>query len=178
MDDPSVEEIQASPDGLGYEQFPCFYSNSGQFTQNSDGLVIAGATAKASVKLNNYPHQITGFRASNVFAIPAEQQTQDAIAYLKFIASNQDIITKLTQANIVIEPTAQDHVTGEGGIHWHPFEVPYNFRGGNNLAAEAVRTIPYPDYLTTGVTWKTTWVGWMWLRGRTPPPGPPSTGMR
>lgn len=174
----SIQEILGgNPFDLGYERFPIIYANGGQFLAGANASGAVGAVAKTTVKLNNYPHEISGFRARNLYEVPTELRTEGSLMYLDRIDDAQDLTTKLTQANIVIEPTDQRLVVGKSGVHWHPFEVPYAFRAGNNLSAEAVRTIAYPDEIAQ-VTWKVAWVGWVWLRGRTPPPGPPSTGMQ
>lgn len=157
------------------QTFPIYYPGSAEFQEDTAPGAGVGATAVITVPINTRPHMLTGIRLANVYAIPEELRTVDGLAYLKHIDQQQEISSQLAQQNVVVRPTLQKLVTGDDGIHWHPFELPYPFRGGNNIVLNLQRLIAYPDEIVS-VTVKAVLVGWAYVDGKFPPAGPPSTG--
>jgi hypothetical protein len=111
----------AEQDLKRYQRFPVIYPAKAQFKLGTVEGAGAGATAKLNFSLNNNPHEIVGLR----------------------IDSEQTLTMRMAQQNVVLEDTLQRLVQGEGGIHWHPFELPYPFRGGNSITVDCKRVTGY-----------------------------------
>jgi len=164
------------------ERFPIIYPGSAQFIKDDGPSGDRGAVAHVEISINNRPHEITGFRWRNVYEVPNELRDQDGIAWLRFIDGLQTVRTDLAQQNVIVRPTLAPLVTGEQGIHWHPFECPYPFRGGNNISFDFVRQVPYlatqldPAIPIDQIVVEVALVGWAYVSDEFPPAGPPSTG--
>ena len=157
------------------QRFPIIYPASAGFVKDNLPSGAVGATATLTLTFNTRPHMLVGLRLENIYAVPERLQNIDGIAYLDKLDEQQDMTTALAQQNIIIRPTLQTLVTGRRGVHWHPFEVPYPFRGGNNIVITVSRLTAYPVEIEA-VTCKLAVVGWAYIEGDQPPPGPPSTG--
>lgn len=158
------------------QRFPIIYPASAEFRLDQDASGARGASATLTFTINTRPHMLTGLRLQNIYDVPERiQLSQPLLTYLDRLDGEQDIQTDLAQQNIVVRPTLQRLVTGRGGVHWHPFECPYPFRGGNNITVVASRLTSYPDDIES-ITLKGALVGWAYIEGDQPPPGPPSTG--
>jgi len=167
-----------------YQRFPVVYPAQAQFKVGGNESADANAVAKLQFSLNNNPHEITGLRLTNTYDIPPEFLSlaiPDGPDYLTRLDMEQTITMRMAQQNVVLSDTHQKLVTGADGIHWHPFELPYPFRGGNNVTVDVKRitayTLPGSDPLITidAVTVYAALVGWMYV-GPMVESGPPSTG--
>lgn len=171
----------AEQDLKRYQRFPVVYPAQSQFKNGTNEGAQSGATAKLSFSLNNNPHEIVGLRVFNVYETPAEFVTPEGLEFLSRLDSQQTLTMRMAQQNVVLEDTLQRLVQGEGGIHWHPFELPYPFRGGNSITVDVKRitgyNLPGSDPLVTidAVTVHAALVGWMYV-GAMVESGPPSTG--
>jgi len=165
------------------QRFPIMYPGSAQFI-GSDGQPSGarGAVAHVEITINNRPHEITGFRIANQYLVPNELRNSNGLDWLRWIDPQQDVRTDLAQQNVIVRPAQQDLIVGRDGIHWHPWECPYPFRGGNNIVLDVVRQIPYsatqlsPQIDINEITCKVVVVGWAYVTDEFPPAGPPSTG--
>lgn len=163
------------------QRFPIIYPGSAEFRVEDGPGAVRGATATITITINTRPHMLTGIRLCNVYEVPEELRDVSSLAWLNRLDQEQDLSTQLAQQNVVVRPTMQSLVTGGGGgigaatVHWHPFECPYPFRGGNNITLSLSRLTSYPDEIKS-VTVKAALVGWAYIDGPLPPPGPPSTG--
>jgi hypothetical protein len=163
-----------------FQRFPVIYPAKAQFKLGTVEGAGSGAVAKLNFSLNNNPHEITGLRVYNTYEIPEEFYSQEGLAFLNRIDSEQTLTMRMAQQNVVLEDTLQRLTQGEGGIHWHPFELPYPFRGGNSITVDVKRVtgyrLPGPDNVTIdAVTVNAAIVGWMYV-GAMVESGPPSTG--
>lgn len=157
------------------QRFPIIYPASAGFERDNAASGDVGATATLTFTINTRPHMLVGLRLQNVYIVPEDMRTCDGLAWLERLDEEQDVATQLAQQNVVVRPTLQTLVTGRRGRHWHPFECPYPFRGGNNIVVTVSRLTAYPREITA-ITVKAALVGWAYVEGDTPPPGPPSTG--
>jgi len=167
-----------------FQRFPVIYSAQAQFKVGSSESAAAGAVAKLQFAINNNPHEITGLRVKNVYEVPPEfleLARPDGMDYLDRLDQEQTLTMRMAQQNIVVDATLQSLVCGTGP-HWHPFELPYPFRGGNNVTVDVNRltgyTLPGSDPLVTvdAVTVQAALVGWMYVGPGGVLSGPPSTG--
>jgi len=168
-----------------FQRFPVIYSAQAQFKVGSAESAAAGAVAKLQFAINNNPHEITGLRVKNVYDIPAEFLAlfrPDGMEYLERLDQEQTLTMRMAQQNIVVDATLQPLVCGTGP-HWHPFELPYPFRGGNNVTLDVNRLTGYsipagdePNVLIEAVTVQAALVGWMYVGPGGVLSGPPSTG--
>ncbi len=145
--DMTAEQMKAALGRLGVfdtEAFPLYYSDSQQFVDN-DGNVSGtrGSRAAVTIDFNNNPHVMFGIRIVNTFAVPNDLSPQDFYG-LKIWDQEQTIRLELAQQNVIAQPIPQHSFMGLAGIHWHPFPVPYLYRGGNQIRVEAVRLQDYP----------------------------------
>lgn len=183
MPDPE-EEIDLSQ----LQRFPVVYPAKAQFKSGSNENAQAGATAKLQFSLNNNPHEITGLRVRNVYEIPDEYLLAGfGPDWLQRKDGEQDLVVRMAQQNIVVDEANQVSVLGNDGIHWHPFELPYPFRGGNTIIVNVTRTTNYrwvvlnaagekEEILIDSVTVSASLVGWMYVGPGGVLPGPPSSG--
>lgn len=159
--------------------FPIVYPGMGQLLQGQTPSGATGAIANIEIPVANFPMMLTGVRLLNVYDVPEELQAN--LPYLGLLDSQQTVQTKLTQQNIIVRPTMQNLVTGgnnfaaAGAPHWHPFEAPYPFRGGNNINFEVQRVTDYPDTITNIVVHAAI-VGWAYMSDAFPDAAPGSTG--
>jgi hypothetical protein len=162
------------------QRFPVIYAAQAQFKNGTTEGAQAGATAKLNFSLNNNPHEITGLRIVNVYDVPEEFYTQEGLELLRRLDDQQTITMRMAQQNVVLEETLQRLSQGANGINWHPFALPYPFRGGNSITVDLKRVtgyrLPGPDDVTIdAVTVQAALVGWMYV-GAMVESGPPSTG--
>jgi hypothetical protein len=161
------------------QRFPIMYPGSALFVDaDSEPSGAAGAIAHVPITLNTRPHEITGFRVRNLYEVPPSLQDEDGMAYLRYLDDAQDIRTDLAQQNVIVRPADQRLIVGAGGVHWHPFECPYPFRGGNNIVFDVTRTLSYPstqEEPLTNIVCKVLVVGWAYMDDETAPGSPPST---
>jgi hypothetical protein len=162
------------------QRFPVVYPAKAQFKLGTVEGAQAGAVAKLNFSLNNNPHEITGLRIANTYEIPEEFFTQEGLALLDRLDTEQTITMRMAQQNVVLEDTLQTLAQGRRGFNWHPFELPYPFRGGNSITVDLKRItgyrLPGPDDVTIdAVTVNAAIVGWMYV-GAMVESGPPSTG--
>ena len=136
-----MEDIQ-------YQRIPVLFPGSARF-QNADGAPsgAVGATATVEISINLQPQMLVGIRVANVYAIPTQGQAAERFPYYDRLDEEQTLTTELTQSNIIVRAAMQSTVTGRRGFHWHPFSVPYLWRGGNNLTMVITRLTSYPDYI-------------------------------
>jgi len=168
-----------------FQRFPVVYPAKAQFKSGSNESAQAGATAKLQFSLNNNPHEITGLRVRNVYEIPDEYMQSPQLAGSNFLErkdGEQDLVVRMAQQNIVVDEANQVAVVGNNGIHWHPFELPYPFRGGNNVTVDVTRSTNYRfvdgnglEILIEAVTVTAALVGWMYVGPGGVLPGPPSS---
>jgi hypothetical protein len=169
-----------------FQRFPVVYPAKAQFKSGSNEDAQAGATAKLQFTLNNNPHEITGLRIRNVYEIPdAYLLAGFGTDWLQRKDGEQDLVVRMAQQNIVVDEANQVAVLGNDGIHWHPFELPYPFRGGNNVTVDVNRTTSYRWVVQNGevvdeitiksVTVTAALVGWMYVGPGGVMSGPPST---
>ena len=165
--------------------FPIIYPGMAQFQQGQKPSGEAGSKAIIEIPVANFPMMLTGVRLLNVYDIPVPRRTIDGLTYLGVVDSQQTVQTTLTQQNIIVRPTMQNLVTGAtqrmaGAIHWHPFEAPYPFRGGNNINFEVQRVTNYPTddplALITNIVCHVAIVGWAYMSDAFPDAAPGSTG--
>lgn len=107
-----------------------------------------GATASLSRSLPNFPILFVGLRINNVFELPAQPTELDMRIYeacKRFLDNEQSVRINLSQQNITAEATFQAQLTGQGGIYWSPFPVPFPMAGANNVSVDVVRLTPYPQ---------------------------------
>lgn len=107
-----------------------------------------GAQARPSRSLPNFPLLFVGIRINNVFELPDQPTALDMQIYeacKRFLDNEQTVRINLSQQNITSEATLQSQVTGNGGIYWSPFAVPFPMAGANNISLEIVRRTPYPQ---------------------------------
>jgi len=175
----------SDPDLKQFQRFPVVYPAQAQFKNGAQESAGAGATAKLAFNLNNNPHEITGLRLQNVYEVPPEflvLARPDGMDYLQRLDGEQVLTMRMAQQNVVVDETLQKLVTGSDGIHWHPFELPYPMKGGNNVTVDVTRitgyTLPGTDPLITveAVTCYAALVGWMYVGPNGVLSGPPSTG--
>jgi len=177
---------QFPEDLSNFQRFPVIYGASAQFKNGSNESAGVGAVAKLQFALNNNPHEITGLRIRNSYVQPAEFYQGNPLGLAR-IDLEQTVTMRMAQQNIVIDEVAQSLITGgndaSGGTpHWHPFELPYPFRGGNNVTVDVTRIagydLPGSDPLVTidAVTVYAAIVGWMYVGPGGVLAGPPSTG--
>lgn len=166
-----------------FQRFPVIYSAKAQFKAGSKESGAAGSVAKLQFAINNNPHEITGLRIKNVYEVPTEFLSlaqPDGIDYLNRLDQEQTLTMRMAQQNVVVDETLQSLVCGDG-VHWHPFELPYPFRGGNNITVDVNRltsySLPGSDPLVTidAVTVQAAIVGWMYVGPGGVLSGPPSS---
>ncbi len=168
-----------------FQRFPVVYPAKAQFKMGSDESAQAGATAKLQFSLNNNPHEITGLRIRNVYEIPDGYMVSPQLAGSNFLErkdGEQTLVVRMAQQNIVVDEANQVCVVGNDGIHWHPFELPYPFRGGNNVTVDVTRTTNYrfvdgneDEIFINAVTVTAALVGWMYVGPGGVMSGPPSS---
>lgn len=115
---------------------------------NAVATGAAGATARLSKDIPNWPILFLGVRISNTYELPEEPTELDLMTYTackRFVDDEQTVELKLSQQNIVSDPIQQTHLTGKAGIYWAPFGVPFPMAGGNNITILLVRTTRYPS---------------------------------
>lgn len=115
---------------------------------NGDPSGAAGAQARLSRSLPNWPILFIALRLDNVFNLPASPSDTDLRTYVaakQFLDTEQTVRINLSQQNITAEATLQSHITGKGGTYYSPFPVPFPMAGANNIAVEVVRQTPYPQ---------------------------------
>jgi hypothetical protein len=173
-----------------FQRFPIVYGASAQFKTGSNESAAAGAVAKLQFALNNNPHEITGLRLWNSYEIPEgflSDLEGGGPLLLARLDGQQTITMRMAQQNVVIDEVLQPLLTGGGGVtgaaeHWHPFELPYPFRGGNNITVDVTRLTGYanvnqdPVVTIDAVTVYAAVVGWMYVGPGGVLSGPPSTG--
>lgn len=134
------------------EVFPLYYPASAPFLDDGAGggapSGAAGAQATVNPTINNFPHTFYGVRVRNVYELP-DPALADAFRAVKLVDQDQTIRIELAQENVTANATLQDHVVGgaqgsTGGIHWHPFPVPYLLAGGNEVNVVLRRLTSYP----------------------------------
>lgn len=167
------------------QRFPVIYPAKAQFKDSGVATAQAGATAKLQFSINNNPHEITGIRVRNVYEIPDAYMQSPQLAASNFLErkdGEQDLVVRMAQQNIVIDEANQVACLGNDGIHWHPFELPYPFRGGNNITVDVTRSTNYrfvngagAEILIEAVTVTAALVGWMYVGPGGVLPGPPSS---
>ena len=166
-----------------FQRFPVIYGAKAQFKMGSKESAEAGAVAKLQFSINNNPHEITGLRIKNVYDVPAEfleLVPPDGMAYLERLDEEQTITMRMAQQNVVVDETLQQLVCGTG-VHWHPFELPYPFRGGNNITVDVNRLTSYalpgsdPLVMIDAVNVQAAIVGWMYVGPGGVLPGPGSS---
>ncbi len=126
--------------------FPIYEGSSAQF-ENGD----LGQAVDITFALDTFPAFWYGLRVVVSYELPAEfWRTNYGFKQLM----NQggvplDMSTKieLTQQNITRGSTTVHTatVTGANGVNWHPFTVPYPFRGGNNVILKFRRLSSFPE---------------------------------
>jgi hypothetical protein len=107
-----------------------------------------GAVARPSRSLPNFPILFIGLRITNTFEIPQDPTLTDLATYeacKRFLDNEQTVFVNLSQQNITAEATMQSQLTGNGGIYWSPFAVPFPMAGANNIALDITRRTPYPN---------------------------------
>jgi len=176
MSDPVLHKMQ---------RFPVIYPAKAAFKTGGTENAQAGATAKLQFTLDNNPHEITGLRIRNVYEIPDAYMQSPQLASSNFLErkdGEQDLVMRMTQQNVVLDECNQVTVVGNDGIHWHPFELPYPFRGGNKITVDVNRVTGYrfvngngAEILINNVTVTAAIVGWMYVGPGGVLPGPPST---
>lgn len=173
-----------------FQRFPVIYGASAQFKTGSNEGAGPGAVAKLQFSLNNNPHEITGLRISNSYEVPAgflSGLEGGGPLLLARLDQQQTVSMRMSQQNVVIDEVLQPLITGGGGIngsaeHWHPFELPYPFRGGNNMTVDVTRLTAYtnpnvdPVISIEAVTVYAAVVGWMYVNTQGVLKGPPSSG--
>lgn len=115
---------------------------------NGDPSGARGAVARPSRSLPNFPILFVGVRINNVFELPAQPTALDLQTYeacKRFLDNEQTVSINLAQQNITAEATLQSQLTGNGGIYWSPFSVPFPMAGANNIALVVTRRTPYPE---------------------------------
>lgn len=161
--------------------FPIIYPGMGQMQLGQTPSGQTGAKATIEIPVANFPMMLTGVRLQNVYTVPEALRNVDGLAYLGLLDSQQSVQTTLTQQNIIVRPTMQSLVTGSnagqgaGAVHWHPFEAPYPFRGGNNVNFDVARVTDYPEEIVNVVT-HVAIVGWCYMSDAFPDAAPGSTG--
>lgn len=106
-----------------------------------------GAVARPSRSLPNFPILFIGLRISNVFELPPQPTLTDLATYeacKRFLDNEQNVFINLSQQNITAEAVLQSQLTGNGGIYWSPFAVPFPMAGSNSISLEITRRTPYP----------------------------------
>lgn len=115
---------------------------------NGDPSGARGSIARPSRSLPNFPLLFVGIRLNNVFELPTNPTALDMQIYeacKRFLDNEQTVKINLSQQNITAEATLQSQLTGNGGIYWSPFAVPFPMAGANNIALEVTRRTPYPQ---------------------------------
>ncbi len=162
--------------------FPIYYPGEAQFLlDNKTPSGLVGATARINIEISNNPIMATGIRIRNVYEIEEKFRTVDLLTYLARLDGEQSIETNLTQQNIIVREMSQELLTGgkdgsaASSIHWHPFETPYPFKGGNNINLKFKRETSYPEEIVSVVV-KATLTGWVYMSDAVPDAGAPSSG--
>lgn len=136
--------------GLTPEQFPVYYQlGPSPFLDAANAPSgAAGSRLRLSRSISNFPHLLIGVRVQNVYALPAAPTADDVQLYRtmkEWVDGEQTIRMELAQQSIIIDPTLQPTVTGQDGVHWHPFAVPFPMAGSNNINFDLVRVTGYPQ---------------------------------
>lgn len=131
------------------EEFPLYYPGSEAFKLDTAPSGARGAVAEVLITVNNYPQIFYGVRIRNAYEIPKATLLDDPaiLAQLKEYDGEQMVRIDLAQQNVTARPIHQDTLTGKGGTNWHPFPVPYLFRGGNETRFSFTRLVGYPPVL-------------------------------
>lgn len=166
------------------EEFPLYYPGSAPFKDGTAPSGAAGAIAKVTVPVNNYPQILYGLRIRNAYTIPGATLLANPgiLGLLKEYDGEQLVSVDMAQQNVTAEPIHQDTLTGARGTNWHPFPVPYLWRGGNQVRLQFTRLVAYPSVLDGQVetpifpTVYVTLVCGVLVSDVFPAAGPPSTG--
>lgn len=160
--------------------FPVYYPGEGPFLDKGNPSALTGDEADVEIEISNNPFMCTGIRIRNVYEIPVELRTINLLTYLARLDQEQTIRTDLTQQNVIVRAMSQALLQGgndrSGTVtHYHPFESPYPFRGGNNINLKFKRETDYPPEITSVIV-KATLTGWLYMSDAVPAAGPPSGG--
>ena len=136
--------------GLNPQAFPIYYPMGPKPFLGSDGTPsgAAGAVARLTRDLSNFPHMFLGLRVTNVYPLPADPSADDVQLFRalhEWTDGEQTMRVDLAQQNITADSVLTVQMTGRAGVHWHPFPVPFPMAGANNIAVEIVRTTGYPS---------------------------------
>ena len=148
MPTPEEENKIWSAFGLNPQAFPIYYPMGPRPFLDGSGNPsgAAGAVATLQRDLSNFPHMFIGLRISNVYPLPEGANADDVQRYRvlhEWVDGEQNMRIDLAQQNVTGDRVATIHVTGRGGVHWHPFPVPFPMAGGNNINVEIVRLTGY-----------------------------------
>ena len=138
--------------GLSPQVFPIYYPmGAAPFTDGSgQPSGAAGALARLSRSLSNFPHMFMGLRISNEFDYfgdnpdPSADDIQRVRFLHEWVDAEQTVFINLAQQNITAELLPQMHLTGHDGINWAPFPAPFPMAGANDITVEVRRTTSYP----------------------------------
>lgn len=137
------------------QEFPLVYSTSQQFVADGAPSGARNATATAPITLANAPHLLIGIRLWNVYTTPGadatEQLTRQGLIKAAGIDDEQVVRITIAQQNITVGSVLQPLLVGARGVNWHPFPIPFGFRGNNQLLIEVRRETPYPIFGTDRV---------------------------
>lgn len=143
---------------MSAQWFPIYYSMGPESFRTGSGTASgeAGATARLSKSIPNWPIMFLGLRLTNVYGLPDSEPSADDIARYelsrKYLDDLQTIKISLSQQSIAVEETIQVQVTGKSGVYWAPFPVPFPMAGGNNIAVDVRRSVGYPTIGGEAVT--------------------------
>lgn len=135
----------------GMQEFPLYYQDRQQFLLSGQPSGAATAVARANIPLSNAPHLFIGLRLRNVYTVVAETLTAattlQALLKQGQIDDEQSVRISLAQQNITAGFVLQPLICGAGGVNWHPFPIPFGFRGSNIIEIEVRRETAYPTYV-------------------------------
>lgn len=154
---PGEFEKIASAVGFNAQLFPIYYTMGPvAFTVDGAPSGAAGAVARLTADLSNFPHMLYAVRINNTYELgddPSEADVQRYRACKEYLDQEQSVSINLAQQNITADRVHQAQLCGElAGLHWHPFPAPFPMAGGNNVVLDLTRLTSYPTLGEAPVT--------------------------
>lgn len=132
------------------QEFPLIYRDQQQFMLDGAPSGARGAIANANIPLANAPHLLIGIRLRNVVTVPAADVTtalSRKVAIMQAELDEEQVVrVSLSQQNITVGHVLQPLLVGKSGVNWHPFPIPFGFRGNNVIQVEIRRETAYPIF--------------------------------
>jgi len=136
-------------DEINVQWFPIYQSGEAPFLLGKDPSGLIGASAKMTIVVDNFPHQLYGVRFDVTYELPPAifGQVLDYRRNMRDggVDDDFDVTIKLSQQSVVGEAAHVRNVRGALGVNQHPWPVPYPLRGANNIAIEARRNSSYAE---------------------------------